>query len=62
MIANLTGAHLIIVAGVIVLLFGATRLPVLSKSIAQSLKILRKDFHTGDGEAGSEDKNAEQDT
>jgi len=49
MLGNLTGLHLIIILGVLVLLFGATRLPALSKGIAQSMKIFRN-------EMGSKDK------
>ena len=45
MFANLTGWHLIIVAGVVVLLFGAAKLPVFSKNLGQSIKIFRKEIH-----------------
>jgi sec-independent protein translocase protein TatA len=36
-----TGWHLIIVFGVIVLLFGATKLPALAKGVGQSIKIFK---------------------
>ncbi|MBC7518792.1 MAG: twin-arginine translocase TatA/TatE family subunit, partial [Microbacteriaceae bacterium] len=39
MFANLTGWHALIILAVIVLLFGATKLPVLAKSVGQSMKI-----------------------
>jgi sec-independent protein translocase protein TatA len=55
MLGNLTGIHLIIILGVVVLLFGATRLPALSKGIAQSMKIFRN-------ELGSKDKTTETTT
>lgn len=43
MFANLTGWHLVIVLAVVLLLFGATRLPALSKSIGQSMRIFRNE-------------------
>lgn len=45
MFAGLTGIHIVIIIGVVVLLFGATRLPVFSKSLGQSIKIFRKEMH-----------------
>ena len=39
-----TGPHLIIVVAIVVLLFGATKLPVFSKSLGQSIKIFRKEM------------------
>lgn len=45
MLAGLSGIHIIIIVGVIILLFGATRLPVFSKSLGQSIKIFRKEMH-----------------
>lgn len=45
MFSNVFGwQHLLIIALVLLLLFGATRLPALSRSLGQSVKILRKDF------------------
>lgn len=51
--------HLIVILVVVLLLFGATKLPALSKSIGQSIKIFRKEIKsetTGapDGSAASE--------
>lgn len=43
MFANLTGWHLLIVLAVVLLLFGATKLPALSKSIGQSMRIFRNE-------------------
>jgi sec-independent protein translocase protein TatA len=43
MFANLNGWHLVIVLVVILLLFGATRLPALSKSLGQSMRIFRNE-------------------
>ena len=52
MFANLTGWHFLIVALVVLLLFGATRLPALAKSVGQSMKIFKseiKDVRAADG-------------
>lgn len=38
-----SGPHLIIILVIIVLLFGATRLPVFAKSLGQSMRIFRKE-------------------
>lgn len=43
MLANLSGWHLIIILAVVLLLFGATRLPALSKSVGQSMRIFRSE-------------------
>lgn len=45
MLAGLSGIHIVIIVGVVILLFGATRLPVFSKSLGQSIKIFRKEMH-----------------
>ena len=44
MIAGLTGVHLLVIVAVIVLIFGATKLPVFAKSLGQSAKILRSEM------------------
>jgi sec-independent protein translocase protein TatA len=44
--AGLTGWHLLLVAAVILLLFGAARLPRLAKSVGESIRILRKETKT----------------
>jgi sec-independent protein translocase protein TatA len=41
MLGNLTGWHLVIVFAIVLLLFGAAKLPALSKSVAQSVRIFR---------------------
>ena len=38
--------HLIIILAVVLLLFGATRLPALSRSLGQSIKIFRREVKT----------------
>jgi sec-independent protein translocase protein TatA len=43
----------VIVLAVVLLLFGATRLPALSKSLGQSIKIFRKEVKGDDAKAES---------
>ena len=45
MLANLGGWHLLVILAVVLLLFGATRLPALSKGLGQSIRIFRKEVH-----------------
>lgn len=44
MFANLTGFHLLIVLGIVVLLFGATKLPLLAKNLGSSARILKSEL------------------
>lgn len=53
MFQNLTGWHLLIVLVVILLLFGAPKLPGLARSIGQSMRIFRSEVKT------MKDENAE---
>lgn len=55
---NLTGWHLLIVLLVILLLFGATRLPALARSIGQSTKVLRQELRDDDKPADGTAANA----
>lgn len=43
MIGNLGGWHLIVILFIILLLFGAPKLPGLAKSLGQSMRILKKE-------------------
>ncbi|MGB3414277.1 MAG: twin-arginine translocase TatA/TatE family subunit [Microbacteriaceae bacterium] len=56
--SGLGGWSFVVLAVVVILLFGAPKLPVLSKSIADSLKIFRKemkdDTKPEDGNAADE--------
>lgn len=59
MFANLTGWHVLIILAVILLLFGAPRLPALARSVGQSLKILRHEVvpqGRADAPASAEDR------
>ena len=46
MLGNLTGWHLVIILAVVVLLFGATKLPTLARSIGQSMRIFKSEVRT----------------
>ena len=46
MLAGLTGFHLLIIVAVIVVIFGATKLPVFAKSLGQSVKIMRSELQS----------------
>jgi sec-independent protein translocase protein TatA len=41
--ANLTGWHALVLLVIVVLLFGATKLPGLAKSVGQSMKIFKNE-------------------
>lgn len=43
MLGNLTGWHLLIILAVILLLFGAPKLPGLARSLGQSMRIFRSE-------------------
>ena len=43
MLDNLGGWHLLVILAVVILMFGATRLPALSKGIGQSIRIFRNE-------------------
>jgi sec-independent protein translocase protein TatA len=45
-VAGLTGWHFLIIALIILLLFGATRLPALAKGVGQSMKIFKNEMKT----------------
>ncbi|MFB9308420.1 sec-independent protein translocase protein TatA [Agromyces hippuratus] len=48
MFANLTGWHMLVVVFIILLLFGAPKLPALAKSLGQSMHILKKEVRSTD--------------
>lgn len=41
MLQNLTGWHAVIILAIVVLIFGATKLPALARSLGQSVRILK---------------------
>ena len=52
-LGNLTGVHLILLVAVLVLLFGATKLPALAKGLGQSARILKQELRSGTTEDAS---------
>ena len=60
MFGNLTGWHLLIIVAIVLLLFGATRLPALARSIGQSTKIFREEMKSDAPAAPAADTTAEQ--
>jgi sec-independent protein translocase protein TatA len=55
MLANLTGWHLLIILAVILLMFGAPKLPGLAKSVGQSMRIFKSEVRTmKDEDAGTD--------
>lgn len=60
MLGNLSGWHLLVIVFVILLLFGAPKLPGLARSLGQSMKIFKKEVtETGGTDAKAEDTTAE---
>lgn len=56
MSGNLNGWTGLIVLAVVLLLFGAPKLPGLAKSLGQSLKIFRREVRSGRDSGSSEEK------
>ncbi|MET0932129.1 MAG: twin-arginine translocase TatA/TatE family subunit [Mycetocola sp.] len=46
MFGNLTGWHLLVIVFLVLLLFGAPKLPGLAKSVGQSMKIFKAEIKT----------------
>ncbi len=53
MLGNITGWHALILLAVIILLFGATRLPALARSVGQSARIFRSEVKPADAVGGA---------
>lgn len=62
MLGNLTGVHLLIILGIVVLLFGATKLPALAKGLGQSINIFKKEMDTDDKKAKGTDGSVQNTT
>lgn len=54
MLGNLQGWHLVVLIAVVLLLFGAPKLPGLARSIGQSMRIFRSEVKTMKNENGDE--------
>lgn len=52
MLGNLNGWHLLIILAVVLLLFGAPKLPGLARSVGQSMRIFRTEIKTMKDENG----------
>ena len=48
MLSNIGGPTLIVILFIVLLLFGAPKLPALARSLGQSMKILKKEVSTED--------------
>lgn len=59
-IANLGPTELLIIAAVVFLLFGATRLPQLAKSLGQSKRAFKEGLDEGEREAAKETKEVKE--
>ncbi len=46
MFSNLTGWHALLILAVVVLIFGAAKLPALARSVGQSVRILKDESKT----------------
>ncbi|MFC0680123.1 twin-arginine translocase TatA/TatE family subunit [Lysobacter korlensis] len=59
MFANLSGWHMLILLAIVLLLFGAPKLPALARSVGQSMRILRTEVNTlNDGDAAEPARNS----
>lgn len=45
---NIGGPELLIILAIVILLFGATKLPGLAKSMGESIRVFRKEMKTGE--------------
>jgi sec-independent protein translocase protein TatA len=59
MLANISGMHLILLLVVILLIFGAARLPALAKGVGQSVRILKTETKDLTDSSGSDSSRRE---
>jgi sec-independent protein translocase protein TatA len=50
MLGNLTGWHMVIILAIVLLLFGAAKLPALAQGLGQSIKIFKSEVDAGQRE------------
>lgn len=55
MLGNLNGWHLVIILFLVLLLFGAPKLPGLARSVGQSMKIFKSEIKNNDDDASTQD-------
>jgi sec-independent protein translocase protein TatA len=53
MFANLNGWHALLLLAVVLLLFGAPKIPALARSIGQSMRILKTEIRDTEPDAGA---------
>ncbi len=61
MLSGLTGWHALVLLVIVVLIFGATRLPGLAKSVGQSMKIFRNEVKTPEADGTKSDSTTKPD-
>jgi sec-independent protein translocase protein TatA len=61
MFANLNGWHAVIILAVILLLFGAPKIPQLARSLGQSMRILKTEIRDDTKSAASDVAPVEED-
>lgn len=54
MLQNLTGWHALIILAIVVLIFGAAKLPALARSLGQSVRILKAESQDPAAEPGTD--------
>lgn len=51
MLNNLTGWHALVILTIVLLVFGSAKLPMLARSVGQSVRILKDEVHETDAGA-----------
>ena len=62
MFQGFTGWHALILLAIVLLLFGATKLPALAKSVGQSMKAFRSEMKTDDSKDSGESTESAKDS
>lgn len=62
MLSNLGGWHLVIILAIVLLLFGAPKLPALARSLGQSMRIFKGEVKTMKAESSEDETLAEADS
>ncbi|GAA1655789.1 twin-arginine translocase TatA/TatE family subunit [Microbacterium flavum] len=61
MLQNLTGWHALLILAVIVLIFGAAKLPALARSFGQSVRILKDESRAAASDTGEPETSSRAD-
>jgi sec-independent protein translocase protein TatA len=56
MLQNLSGWHALVILAIVLLVFGSSKLPLLARSVGQSVRILKTEVH--ESAAGADDRPA----